>query len=224
MATATVETMTVFDPVEYSLAECAFLAEHLGDDPDVVLDGPLPHGVMRVAVEPILREVDRRESLRTRRGHEWVGVERLKAAAQTYLDVRKEWDALKLRGAPKFPTRFTWDGMGRPHLGGVGSDSGKIVTYFDKNGERKRLAVSLSGENPVTFKAPWVDTKPIPTALKVDDEIGRIECTVCPHTETFKPDTPSTKNLAMARMRKHLISVKDEVDRHRGLSTNVFGS
>lgn len=63
----------------------------------------------------------------------------------------------------------------------------------------------------------------VPTELIVDEDRNAIECPLCHHTEIFKEGNVSSRNMARARMSRHLTSAKEEVDAHRRLKYEVFG-
>jgi hypothetical protein len=115
-----------------------------------------------------------------------------------------------------------WDGKGRPHRGGITSDSGEVSTYFDDNGDRKSLSISLRDPERVGFSAPWVKTEePVPDKLTEDLEKGFLQCPVDSWATNFKPESHQSYNLARARMARHCKASKD--DRVREFALKVFG-
>jgi hypothetical protein len=222
--------MHFFDPVEYSLEENLFLAEHLGEPPVVALSHR-PERVNVNAVKPILDRVYELIQLEAHEQRTWVGVDVLKTAAKTYLEQHSRWTSDKRRGAPKFPSLFSYDSKGRPHRQGPGSDSGKVSTYFDKEGVRQLFRVALVPDGQGEWVAEWAtaaggqDT-PSSDGLLNDEARTRWECQVCHHTEHYKADSRSSQNAARARMSKHLRKTAGDANidlRHREVHTNVFG-
>lgn len=215
-----------FDPVALSVEENQFLIEHLGKPPKVVQRVTCPPGVNPKAVLPVIEEVYGLLEVEKHDHVAWTGVEALKAKCQVYVDQIDAWAAMKLRGGasfPKFPTMAGWDGRGKPHMGAVGSDAQHVRTYFDAQGDRQPLAVSLHDDGTEGFTPPWVKKDRNYDTLVVDDATGAITCPVCKHAETWNPDSASSRNLAMGRMAKHLTGSKKEPDIHKALHTKVFG-
>ena len=142
-------------------------------------------------------------------------------AINTYLHEEHKWRDMSKRGAPRFPTMHAWDGKGRPHRGGIGSDSGEINTYIDSEGNRKKFALELVDVGVQEFVAPWTkEQEPIPDNIVEDWEKGRLECPVDGWTTSFKIESKQSYNLARARIAKHCRSSKDE--RVREFALKVF--
>lgn len=244
-------SLEYFDPVDYSNEENTFLLTHLGEPTVVALSevkpsyllnptrdkqgnvkdkNPVyfPNGVNPAAVRPILDRVIELEELSKHKGEPWVGVEAVKDAIRTYLTANAKWEADSKRGAPRWPSLYTFDGKGQGHLSGPGSDSGKIRTYFDQSGNRKPFRISLLGVTQGTWKPDWVgsvaEASKQALTLVVDSVKNRIECPVCAHTESFKAESRASYNAARARMSRHLRNAKDETSLHRELHTNEFTS
>lgn len=124
---------------------------------------------------------------------------------------------------------FSYDGKGRPHLSGPGSDAGRVRTYFGPAGERIPFAVSLTADYQAPWVAPGFTEDSVSVGLKNDPEKNRIECLVkvgdstCGHCESYKPESRSSYNAARARMSKHLRKAVEEKDAHMELHTNEFG-
>ena len=115
-----------------------------------------------------------------------------------------------------------WDGKGRPHRGGVTSDSHAVTTYFDENGDRQPFAVPLREESIPAFNAPWVKkTEPIPESLVEDTEKGVLQCPIDGWTTNYKPESRQSYNMARGRMAKHCRASKDE--RVQEFAVKVFG-
>ena len=203
--------MDTFNPPRYSLEENRFFLQHLGSPPVSVLQNKLPEGVTAAAVTDVLGRVYELEELKKHRGAEWVGTQAVSTAINTYLHEEHKWRDMSKRGAPRFPTMHAWDGKGRPHRGGIGSDSGEINTYIDSDGNRKKFALELVDVGVQEFVAPWTkEQEPIPDSLVEDWDKGRLECPVDGWTTSFKPESKQSYNLARARIAKHCRSSKDE--------------
>lgn len=226
------EVKDTFDPVECSNVDCAFLMRNLGK-PTVVALRDRDAQVTLATVKPILDRINELIELEKAEGLKWVGVEAVKAAIETWLKVNAKWawDYKHKRGAPRFPSLYSYDAKGKPHLSGPGSDSGRVRTYFGPNGERIPFAISLLPDAQIPWESPGFTETPAAAGLYVDSSASRIECTIkkqngdiCGHTESFKPDSRSSFNAARARMSKHLRKATEEVEAHRELHTNEFGS
>lgn len=213
--------MDTFRPPRYSLEENRFFLQHLGDPPVSVLRSKLPDGVSAAAVTDVLGRVYELEEIKKHRGTEWVGTQAVSTAINTYLHEEHKWRDMSKRGAPRFPTMHAWDGKGRPHRGGIGSDSGEINTYIDSEGNRKKFALELVDVGVQEFVAPWTkEQEPIPDSVVEDWEKGRLECPVDGWTTSFKIESKQSYNLARARIAKHCRSSKDE--RVREFALKVF--
>ncbi len=219
--------MNTFDPVSYSFVENRFLLEHLGKPPIVAMQALTPPINPR-AVKPIIDRVYELEELRKHSGQEWVGVEKVKDAIRTYLAQVEKWEKDRRRGAPRFPSLYTFDARGRAHRYGPGSDSGRIRTYFDSKGNRIPFAIDLVATDAEAEYVPEWIAAPAPTEKKleliVDPDKRRIECSVCGHTESFNPESRASFNAARARISKHLRKSTDNIDLHRELHTAEFGN
>ena len=214
--------MEVFDPVKYSLEENQSILKHLGESPVVALGTTLPTGVAPAAVQEVLGAIYELEELAKHRGASWAGKASVTGAIEVYLQEMEKWDAFSKKGAPRFPTMHAWDGKGRPHRGGVGSDSGKVTTYMDANGQRQPLAVSLQDDPTAPFHPDWVKPEePLPEDCEVDSERGILTCPVDGWSTNFKPDSRSSYNVARARMSRHCKNSTD--DRVREFGMKVFG-
>lgn len=212
----------VFDPTLYSLDENAFFLKHLGEAPLAVMQHPLPAGVNPVAVTTALGRIYELSELETHQGTPWIGTAKIADAITCYLTQRAKWTDLAKRGAPVFPSMYTWDGKGRPHRSGIGSDAGQVRTYFDDNGNRQPFAVPLVDVIPQAFSAPWVKAEePIPDACVEDPEKGTMQCPVDGYSTNWNPDSRQAYNLARARMARHCKSSKDARVQEFGLK--VFG-
>ncbi len=247
-----------FDPTLFSLAENQFLLDHLGEPPFLALreikavplpDPPrhpqthkiidknpvyYPEGVIPAAVAPALTRVYELEQERIAAEKvggvfQWVGIEAVKAAIRVYLVQAAKWEQDSKRGAPRFPSMHAFDLRNKPHRGGPGSDSGKVHTYFDAQGERHTLILNLFG-TPEVWTPEWASTgrkgtdePKAASGLRTDPINNRFECMVCGHTEHFKPESRGSYNAARMRMGKHLMTAKDETTAHREIHTTEFG-
>jgi hypothetical protein len=211
-------------PVLYSHEECEWLIDNLDKPPAVALRN-LPAGVNIKQVKPLLDRVQELEQLKAADGLKWIGVEEVKSVIRTYLAQDAKWasDAKRMRSAPRFPSLYSFDSKGRPHLGGPGSDSGRVRTYFDAQGNRVPFAKTLITDWAPEWAAPaGASDEKLDSGLIDNDQFNRWEC-FCGHTEQYKAGSRSSKNAARARLSKHLRKATEEVDRHREIHTNVFG-
>ena len=214
--------MESFNPVRYSLEENQFFLKHLGESPVLALQATTPKGVNPVAVQEVLGEFYELDELEKHRGVPWAGKEVVSQVITRYLTEHEKWGEMAKRGAPRFPTMHAWDGKGRPHRGGVTSDSGEVTTYFDENGDRHPLAVNLREKSMPDFNAPWVKkAEPIPESLIEDAEKGVLQCSIDGWTTNFKPESRQSYNMARGRMAKHCRASKDE--RVQEFAVKVFG-
>ena len=173
-----------FDPTRYSLAECQFLLDHLGEPPVVVmrqvkpvrLDDPArdrvsgkildrnpvhyPDGVIPAAVKNTLERVYELIALERDAHEPWAGVEAVKTCIRVYVEQATKWARDAKRGAPRFPSMHSFDTRNRPHRGGPGSDSGTVSTYFDAQGNRHKFAMNLFALGDHGTWAPeWAETR-----------------------------------------------------------------
>jgi len=214
--------MESFNPVRYSLEENQFFLKHLGESPVLALQTTTPQGVNPVAVQEVLGEFYELDELEKHRGVPWAGKEVVTQVITRYLSEYEKWREMAKRGAPRFPTMHAWDGKGRPHRGGVTSDSREVTTYFDENGDRQPLAVNLREKSMPDFNAPWVKkAEPIPESLIEDAEKGVLQCSIDGWTTNFKPESRQSYNMARGRMAKHCRASKDE--RVQEFAVKVFG-
>jgi len=213
--------LDVFDPVLYSMQENRFLLEQMGKPPVVVMREVLPEGVNKAAVRPVIERVYELNELATHSGLEWVGIEAIKVAINTYIEQATKWANDTRKGRQRFPSMFSYDSRGRGHRGAPGSDSGQVRTYFDNAGQRQPFAIDLVLSSEEAWVAPTLADLPS-RGLVVNNEHHRIECQVCSHTESFNADARGSFNAARARMSKHLRTATEEVDRHREVYTEEF--
>jgi len=214
--------MKSFHPVRYSLEENQFFLNHLGESPVVALQQSTPDGVNPVTVQEVLGELYELDELEKHRGVPWAGQKAVAEIITRYLSEHEKWGEMAKRGSPRFPTMYAWDGRGRPHRGGISSDSGEVTTYFDDNGDRQPLSVALREEATQAFKAPWVKkNQPIPENLIEDMDKGVLQCPIDGWTSNFKPESRQSYNMARGRMAKHCRSSTDE--RVQEFAVKVFG-
>lgn len=243
--------MKTFNPVKLSTAENKFLLDHLGEAPVKALreikgvrnpnahpkdKNPIiyPDGVVPAAVKPILEGIYELEMLAREDGVKWIGIEKVKDAIRVWLRENAKWasDAQRYKNAPRFPSLYTYDSKGRAHRQGPGSDSGEVKTYFGPAGERIPFEIELLMDYVPEWIAPAeTEAAQVESQLKVNTDLSRIECHVplsaggvCGHTESYKASNRASYNAARARMSKHLRKTNEEVDAHRELHTNEFGS
>jgi hypothetical protein len=208
-----VEILT-FDPTLFSVRENEFLLDTLGKPTIVAMDGAT--GVNPKAIRPILDRVNELEAFKSHNGSSWVGVDAMKETIRAYLRENAKWkrDKQRSRRAPRFPSMYSFDQKGRAHLGGIGSDSGKVRTYFDAAGNRVPFEIELIPSGVSDWVAPGFTEKPTSGGIKVDDAMNRIECLICGHTESFKGESRASYAAARARISKHLRSAKQNPDAH----------
>jgi hypothetical protein len=216
------EAMKTFDPVLFSTNENKFLLEALGK-PVYVAMQECPSSVNPKAVEPILKRVSDLEDAKKFSGAQWVGIDAMKEKINAYLRENAKWksDNKRFRRAPRFPSMYTFDSRGKAIRGGVGSDSGRVRTYFASDGTRVPFEIPLTSDDLQDgWVPPTMGEKAVATtaglALLVNAEANRIEC-FCGHTESFKPESRASYNAARARISKHLRRATERVDDHREL-------
>lgn len=221
--------LTEFDPVKLSIEENQFIIDHAGEAPVVALRDRPAH-VTLASVRPIIEGVyEHIETAKHDPTYEWNGVEAVKDACRTYIREAAKWAANKgRRGAPRFPSMYSFDSRGRAFWSGIGSDSGQVRTYFSPTGERIPFAVSLTPNPDMGWKPDWITATPqaVETTKKglVNNETAhRIEC-FCGHTESYKDGSRASYSAARARMSKHLRRDTDAflVDDHRAVHTAEF--
>ena len=216
--------MDVFDPVKYSLAENKFFLKHLGESPITVLKESLPPDVNAATTQEVLGTIYQLEEERNHRGWDWAGIAEVKKSIETYLTEWIRWKEMSARGAPRFPSMHTWDSRGRPHRGGIGSDSSKKVsTYIDKDGNRHAFALPLRDTPVEGFVPSWIKPEaPLPDDLDNDMDAGTVACPLCGWTTNYSAGSQAQLNLAKSRVAKHLKSAKEEPERHRDLWQKLF--
>lgn len=211
------------DPVIYSEEERAWLLENIDKPIAVAFKDRLPKGVNARTVRPLLERLHELEQLMVHENQPWLGFEAVRDAIRVFNREDAKWaaDAAKSRRAPRFPSLYSYDAKGRPHLGGPDSDSGRVRTYF-KDGKRVPFAVNLVPDWQPEWIAPTLAEENAEPGLFNNAEFHRWEC-FCGHTEQYKDGSRSSENAAKARMSKHLRKATEDIDRHREVHTNVFG-
>lgn len=243
--------MEFFDPVDYSVEELQFIVENVGE-PTIVALGrikslPLAEpardkagrirdknpiyypGANPNSIKPLFDRINQLQDLETHNGEKWCGVEAVKAAANKFLTENAKWAKDVRRGAPRWPSLYSFDSKGRPHRDGPGSDSGKVRTYFTPEGKRERFRIAFVPLDLEDGSLEWANRSkadnPDPKfGLLVDEEKNRIECLICNHTEQYKAESRSSFHAARTRMSKHLRQAKTETEAHREVHTNEFGA
>lgn len=248
--------VTSFSPVRYSAAANEFLLAHLGEPSSVALKdikgqinqqaafpapgrkrdtNPIvyPDGIVPQTIKPLLDTVYELIDLEKRGEIKWVGIEAIKDAIKVWVRENKKWAEAHKRNPkiPRWPSRYTFDGKGNARIGGPGSDSEEVKTYFGPAGERIPFEIELVVEDAVEFNPPISSDKPFDSRLVIDTQNHRIECkvpkpdgTFCGFTASYRGDNRSSYNAARARMSQHLRRATDEVEAHRELHTLEFSS
>lgn len=223
----------ILEPAEYSLEECRFLLQHIGEPAIVAVDGGVPIGVNEVQVRPLLGRVYELEELRKHKAHAWAGIEAVKTAFAKFLQWMDTTAEIQRRGGPKHVSMYGVDGAGRLFKYAIGSDSGMVRSAITgRNGTRERFAVELTRPDGQILPslddiAPWLQGDPERFAGdKVEEDWGQkkgkkflspngtIRCTICGRSETFRTDNHASYNAARARLIRHLKNAKEEIDRH----------
>lgn len=226
------EALTEFDPVLYSMEGNGFLIDHLGETRQMATLRGVPPGVGRDVLD-ILDEVYRYDQQMQATGQTWVGFEAVKNRCRTYLEQLQKWEAAYQQnirrdpGYPRYPSMCTWDSFGRYHKGAVGSDSGRVRSYFDETGARQPFAIELQAPAADGYVPEW--QRGIPKAiiyrqLIEDEDKGFIECPICSTRESYEVQSRTSRNQARMRMAKHLTKAKVEKDAHKQLHSYEYGS
>lgn len=225
----------IFDPTRFSAAENEFLKAHIHEAPVVALKAlPVP-GVNPRAVKPVLDAVQEfRQLSAADKSFNWKGEQTILDAIDTWNTQNAKWLRDTKRGAPRYPSKYSFTTKGRPLWSGPGSDSKLIKTYFRPDGSRAEFAVSLVEGNSATWVPEWVDQaiaapqneapKPVNMAVIVNSEKSRIECGICGHTESFNPDSRTSYNSARGRISRHLRKGLPPAAEHLELHSQEFRS
>ena len=215
-------TVELFEPADYSLAELAFLREHLGESPTVAFHGGvLPKGVNPDAVRPALERFVQLAELEKIKQVPWIGPEAVKDSIDRFISFQDKCLAGQAMGDVRHPSQHTWDSTGASSKSGIGSDaSDKVRNELLPDGTRRPFAVQLVGT--ARGKSRWA--RGGATALQ-DDKIvlaanGTLTCTICDKTVAhYEPLKGSrAKNKALAEARKHCMKSSNEQARHRAIA------
>lgn len=260
---------TVIDPMRLSTGELEFLidGDTLDQSPTVAFAEPIPDkyyvqqetvttgGLIRrnvvctvnpAAVEPVLETIQKVKQLEAagRLPGMFVGADVIRAKLQVALDYHRRREAMKRHDQSiGHPSMSAYDSTGRAHPSGVGSDSDRVVTYFDPQGRRHRYDFNLvkaaggraGGSSwavmtapepaaepvvdlPADHASPFDPDQPEVMAWIVSDEENYVQCPVCKHVESWKPGSNISRGHARHRMLRHCASAKDEVGAHRRLA------
>lgn len=249
--------ITTFTPVRLSDAENRFLLAHLGKpaimgvrhikgevNPEARFRQPnqkrdkdpiiYPDGVIPASVRPILDGVMELEELQRFGELKWVGVDAIRTAIEIWFREKTKWANMHKRNKtfPRWPSLYSWDAKGNHHLGGPGSDSGEVKTYFDEKGNRQPFAIDLLVFTDIDepFLPPTRDEQNGDDRFYEDPTTNRFECRVkdsegniCGHTESYKTGSRQSRQLARTRMGRHLKNSKNETEQHREVYTMEFG-
>ena len=217
--------MNRFEPAHYSLQELAFLKDNVGKPPVVALSTTLPKGVNPTAVRTILTAIYELEQLQEHKGMGWAGCDSIKVSIDRFLETYARDRELTRRGAPKNTSMYMWDGSGRPHRGGTGSDSEFIRTRINDDGRREHLGVDLLGPGVKASVVPWArSAPPLPADLNDNQDTGLMGCPLCGFAVNYDKDSQASRNMARARVGKHCKTIPGhEADQHRALYTALFG-
>ena len=179
-------------------------------------------------------------------GHEWGfpigehtddrGYSAIKDSILRYLSWMERVEIIRARTdrAIGNPSMYAWDSMGGAYRYGIDSDSGMVRTEILADGSRRAFGVKLIDRGKRTLSAlgevaPWVrgrKTDVLIDTIQVDEDTsvthGRLTCSICGKTESFKRGDRQAFALARSRMSKHLKSERTEAARHRLLHRKTF--
>lgn len=218
----------VFDPSLLSFPDCDYLLAHAGEQPVVALKN-VPANCNRYTMKQWIDRFYELDELAKAGFGDWAGIESVKATIQTYLDVREQWRKEESYGAPRNPSMYSFDTRGNAHYSAPGSDSGRVKTYFDDKGNRLPFALNLIDNSSTgKWKPVWVrDNKPVEKPAVIEPT-GKnvIECGVegCGHTETYRPESRSSYNVARGRLSRHMRRAQFEPQAHLEMHSLEFGS
>jgi hypothetical protein len=213
----------VFDPALLSFPDCEFLLTHAEDAPIVAQKAWTPF-VNRTVLEWVERFYELDELQKVGKAS-WKGRGVVKEAIQVYLAQRAKWERESQLGAPEYPSLYAFDSRGKAHFQAPGSDSDRIRTYFDAEGNRIPFAVNLVTDGNQGWVPEWVSKgEKVTDSVIEDSEKAIFTCSICNKTETFRPESRSSRAAARARMSKHLRNAEVEKERHSELHTLEFNS
>lgn len=222
------------EPALLAKEEIAFLLDHIGEVPAVAKKSLSGSNANPAAVMPIIERIAELIELERVDGEKWIGIDLVKEGLNVYLAdrARSEKESARqvkpeLKNIALFPTLYSFDGKGRAHEGGTGSDSSYQRTYFDpKDKKRKPLFIDFQPSNVEDWKPSWLEgVREAPKELLIDHDKMRIECLLCNHAESYRKDSNASYSAAMARMSKHMKDPKNiDPELHAEYRLNVFGA
>lgn len=215
--------LNVINPAKYSEAEGEFILAHLGEPPVVALRA-VSGNVNPKAVEPLIRRVYELGELEKHENQSWVGIDAVKEHFEIYLTHMRKWRSDRRRGAPRFPSMFSYTAKGRPVWASSGADGGIVKTYFTPQGKRASFEIDLVPDGVQEWHPEWAsaDEPTGDTGVRANNELNRWEC-FCGHTETFKAESRASYSAARARLSKHMRTTTEDVERHREVYAMEFG-
>lgn len=121
----------------------------LDDGRKVQVNAPKVRRVMEKLYE--LRDLSEDSNTRS-----WCGLDAVKACIRFWMDkYRAEFDKRKaIDPKTHHPSRYAFDSRGNAILQGIGSDSGYVKTWIDKNGKRQPFGIKLTQKAP-QFRGNW---------------------------------------------------------------------
>lgn len=238
-----------FEPAMYSLEAHQFILDHAGEPPEIafkdgfqqtVIPHPDPKAPARVVeyvvgrgtlakadIYPIIDKLYRYlQQEKFDPEFRWVGLEKVKEASTRFLAEMAKWGRGQRRGGPAFPGQYAWDKQGRGHRYGIGSDAGGPVhTYFDAKGQRLPLGVELLPSEE-EYTPDWIKPQEVADFQDLidDEENGVVSCPICKFSQTYQVGSQQRRNIAKARIGKHLLSAKKEPESHKQLYSYIFGT
>lgn len=233
--------LDTFEPGLLSIAELHWLADHIKEPPVAAFMDPLPPGVIRVSVEPVLQRIYEFTELERHRGTSWAGHTAILDTIQDYLAWQERSAEIRRRsrGRVIHPSQYHWDEGGRPYKFAIGADSAALIrTQILDDGSRKPFGVQLAGDAADAVRAdlsdvaPWVKASaeaakstPKDTIIEHDGkDVCTLTCSICHHTEQFQPGSRGRRMAALGRMSRHLKNAKTDSTRHRMLYSRSFPS
>jgi hypothetical protein len=213
----------VFDPSLLSFPDCDFLLAHAEDAP-IVARKVVPSECNKTVLEWIERFYELDELQKAGRAT-WKGRKVVKEAIKVYLAQREKWAQAQELGAPRLPSLYTFDSRHKAHFQAPGSDSGRVQTYFDSEGNRLPFAVNLVADGVQGWTPEWAH-KGEKVVDKIIEDLDKsiFVCSICNKTETFRQESRASRAAARARMSKHLRNAETEKARHSELHTLEYGS
>lgn len=271
-ANPTTKIDTTIDPMRLSVGELEFLLEgkNLEQSPTVVFAAPIPdkynvttevvqddglirrHTICTVNPSAVSEVLDKVQAVVQTQAAgrllgRFVGYDAVREKLSVALEYnRRRQEAKRYNPTEGHPSMSSYDSTGRAHTQGVGSDSQRVVTYFDHQGKRHRYAFDLVEapvgrrggtawavmdvkeavkpvvDKPSEYESPVDPEMPEVMSFVVNDTEHYVQCPVCKHVEQWKPQSAISRGHARNRMLKHCSSAKDEVQAHRRLAMESF--